>query len=485
VLDYLLTVKAFLEVTMGGTLSQPVTEKHSVDGKFGRKHYGVSEMQGWRQTMEDAYIALPEVTPEVRHCGMFAVFDGHGGDEVSKFCAKHIPEELAKLPSFQDQRYGDALKEVVFLMDDMLLDPKYEHELAQYQEDLVTEQYRLHSGDNGDPKMQALLEAFEDSEAKLLVEEENENGVEPEKDSDQIDASKEEAENDDNSKKSEPSNRVKESDEGPVQNSKVIRIINVKTVTSGEVIEKQDTASTEAEIVPGVKTMEDGSKHVVVQTVLPDNEQEHPEMEFPTNAGCTSVIALIVKNMVYVANTGDSRAIVARKALAYPLSIDHKPTLSAERNRIYKAGGYVNVQGRICDDLNLSRSIGDLRFKVDTTIGPEAQIITALPDIKEYALKQEDQFIVVACDGVWDVMSNQEVVDFVLRELKNGEKKVSAIVERLLDKCISPNLFQTNGLGGDNMTCIIVLLKAPEELQKARIAGTLKKTVNRVNRLLR
>ena len=81
-----------------------------------------------------------------------------------------------------------------------------------------------------------------------------------------------------------------------------------------------------------------------------------------------------------------------------------------ERSRIEAAGGTVNDVGgvaRVNSNLNLSRAIGDLKYKLNTSLPPEQQIITAHPDVRIFELTPEDKFFILACDGIWDVMSNQ------------------------------------------------------------------------------
>ncbi|EFX61264.1 hypothetical protein DAPPUDRAFT_16550, partial [Daphnia pulex] len=75
-------------------------------------------------------------------------------------------------------------------------------------------------------------------------------------------------------------------------------------------------------------------------------------------AGTTAIVLLVTKHRFYVANIGDSRAVLSRSDTAVPLSTDHKPDLPSERNRIEKAGGYVK-EGRVNGSLGLSRSFGD------------------------------------------------------------------------------------------------------------------------------
>ena len=107
--------------------------------------------------------------------------------------------------------------------------------------------------------------------------------------------------------------------------------------------------------------------------------------------------------------TGSSRAhACADQAIA--LSEDHKPLHETERSRIEAAGGTVNDVGgvaRVNSNLNLSRAIGDLKYKTNEALPPEKQVITAEPDVRVFELTKEDRFFVLACDGIWDVMKNQ------------------------------------------------------------------------------
>jgi serine/threonine protein phosphatase PrpC len=84
--------------------------------------------------------------------------------------------------------------------------------------------------------------------------------------------------------------------------------------------------------------------------------------------GCTANVLMIVNNLLICANAGDSRCVAAENGRAVPLSFDHKPTLKKERERIYKAGSTVNVEGRIDGNLNLSRAIGDIAHKKNTKL---------------------------------------------------------------------------------------------------------------------
>ena len=82
-------------------------------------------------------------------------------------------------------------------------------------------------------------------------------------------------------------------------------------------------------------------------------------------------------------------------------------------------------------------------------------MITAEPDITMKTLQPDDEFMILACDGVWDIMSNEEAVQFVREKLQRGMPPAQ-ICELVFDHCISDDPRQTRGLGGDNMTCVIV-----------------------------
>ncbi|KAH8372724.1 hypothetical protein KR009_004045 [Drosophila setifemur] len=173
------------------------------------------------------------------------------------------------------------------------------------------------------------------------------------------------------------------------------------------------------------------------------------------DSGCTAVVCLLHGRDLYVANAGDSRCVVSRNGRAIEMSLDHKPEDDEESSRIVKAGGRVTLDGRVNGGLNLSRALGDHAYKTNLELPAEAQMISALPDIKKLIVTPEDEFMVLACDGIWNFMSSEEVVDFVRPRIKDGNKKLSAICEELFDNCLAPNTMG-DGTGCDNMTAVIV-----------------------------
>uniref|UniRef100_A0A1A8KQJ2 Protein phosphatase 1G n=1 Tax=Nothobranchius kuhntae TaxID=321403 RepID=A0A1A8KQJ2_NOTKU len=181
-----------------------------------------------------------------------------------------------------------------------------------------------------------------------------------------------------------------------------------------------------------------------------------------SDSGTTAVVALIRGKQLIVANAGDSRCVVSEKGKAVDMSYDHKPEDELELARIKNAGGKVTMDGRVNGGLNLSRAIGDHFYKRNKSLPPEEQMISAMPDVKVLTLNEDHDFMVIACDGIWNVLSSQEVVDFISERIKPDQdgkvRALSSIVEELLDHCLAPDS-SGDGTGCDNMTCIIITLR--------------------------
>ncbi|OQV02014.1 hypothetical protein CLAIMM_07273 [Cladophialophora immunda] len=180
-------------------------------------------------------------------------------------------------------------------------------------------------------------------------------------------------------------------------------------------------------------------------------------------SGCTASVGIISKDKIWVANAGDSRTVLGVKGRAKPLSFDHKPQNEGEKARISAAGGFVDF-GRVNGNLALSRAIGDFEFKKSADLSPEQQIVTAFPDVITHEVSSDDEFLVIACDGIWDCQSSQAVVEFVRRGVA-AKQELHLICENMMDNCLASNS-ETGGVGCDNMTMIVIGLlngKSKEE----------------------
>jgi protein phosphatase 2C family protein 2/3 len=123
---------------MGQTLSEPVVEKTSEKGEDERLIYGVSAMQGWRISMEDAHTTVLDLLPSADKSkpnpdklSFFGVFDGHGGDKVALFTGENIHNIIMNQDTFKSGKYAQSLKDGFLATDNAILnDPKYEEEVS-------------------------------------------------------------------------------------------------------------------------------------------------------------------------------------------------------------------------------------------------------------------------------------------------------------------------------------------------------------------
>ncbi|XP_044487181.1 probable protein phosphatase 2C 60 isoform X1 [Mangifera indica] len=306
---------------MGVYLSHPKTEKFSEDGENESLRYGVSSMQGWRATMEDAHAAYPDLDDCT---SFFGVYDGHGGKAVSKFCAKYLHQQVLKHEAYSAGDIGTSAQKAFLRMDEMMRGQRGWRELAVL-------------GDKMD-KFSGMIEGL------------------------------------------------------------------IWCPRSSEVKDHNDDW-----------TFEEGP---------------HSGFHGPTS-GSTACVAIIRNKQLLVANAGDSRCVLSRKGQAHNLSKDHKPDLEVERDRIMKAGGYIQA-GRVNGSLNLARAIGDVEFKLNKALPAEKQIVTANPDINTIELCDDDEFLVIACDGIWDCLSSQQLVDHVRDQLATELNFLPSVREYLI-----------------------------------------------------
>lgn len=182
--------------------------------------------------------------------------------------------------------------------------------------------------------------------------------------------------------------------------------------------------------------------------------------------GSTATCMLVVDNVLYVANLGDSRAVMCRcdsdeasetrKCVTLALSKEHNPTIYEERMRIQKAGGTVR-EGRVLGVLEVSRSIGDGQYKRCGVI--------STPDIRRCQLAANDRFVILACDGLFKAFSPEEAVKYVLGiledtsttvELKEGqtesEARYDTACQRLASEAVKRGC-------ADNVTVILVSIE--------------------------
>ena len=170
--------------------------------------------------------------------------------------------------------------------------------------------------------------------------------------------------------------------------------------------------------------------------------------------GTTANIMLIRSGIIYIANVGDSLSVMYKNRKAYNLNREHQTIIESEKERVLKSGASI-VGYRINGMLNLTRAIGDLKFKSNYNLKRHEQSVISLPEITKIDNIDDIDFIIMGCDGVWDCVKRQLVCDFVDREIReNPNKNLSEILKVIFDKCVSPVWGVI--LGTDNMSCIII-----------------------------
>lgn len=183
-------------------------------------------------------------------------------------------------------------------------------------------------------------------------------------------------------------------------------------------------------------------------------------------AGCTATTILITPSEIYCANAGDSRTVACKGGNCLELSHDHKPDDPEERKRIYNANGFVE-DGRVNGMLALSRALGDFEYKSNPMFKPKDQAVTAHPDIKVIPLTNDVQYILLACDGLWDCMTSEEAIEHCNKKIYHGKfskgsTKINDLkkgVEDMVDLCCASDISSSQGIGCDNITACIVEFK--------------------------
>jgi serine/threonine protein phosphatase PrpC len=161
------------------------------------------------------------------------------------------------------------------------------------------------------------------------------------------------------------------------------------------------------------------------------------------------------KVQAFVAHVGDCRAVLCNDGVAVALTVDHKPSLKSEKARIEAAGGWVH-SGRVNGSLGVSRSFGDIQFKVFTetpgqvngvdnlqaSIWSANQQVISKPEVKHFIVEKPFEFVILACDGLWDVFDDQEAVNFVRKRLsvtRNVEKTAQELVQKAIKRGTQDN----------------------------------------------
>ena len=200
--------------------------------------------------------------------------------------------------------------------------------------------------------------------------------------------------------------------------------------------------------------------------------------EVKDQSGSCGIMAMIQNNKCIVANVGDSRLVVYRNKKVFFCSEDHKPGSNIEKERISKAGGKIyqtpslfplyqngkeiEIPWRVLPGrLSVSRTFGDVEAK-EEKFGGNKNVVVALPDITEIELNDEFNFIILGCDGIFDVLSNEEILEcvkIVLNEKNiqeiNQDVNISQLCGDFAEMIIKSSLAKDSF---DNVSCVVIAI---------------------------
>jgi len=177
-------------------------------------------------------------------------------------------------------------------------------------------------------------------------------------------------------------------------------------------------------------------------------------------SGSTAIAVIICRGIAYIANAGDCRCVVGTrvngKLSSVALSQDHKPDRPTEKARIEMEGATVS-EGRINGVLSVSRAVGDYEFKkkVSTPGQTSGDIVTVVPDVQTRVIENDDEFLFLASDGIWECVENCDEIVRRIGDLSSTSDLTLAI-EKLFDTCVS---VQPVSPGLDNMSGILIQIK--------------------------
>lgn len=387
----------------------------------------------------------------------FAVFDGHGGEEVAKYCSIYLHNTIRSHPLYKENKIKEALEQTFLSFDQTLTDPKVVNQLKQLVTDhvqtaedidaneandlrkdaeipldqLLSKQENVSSSTNegegssstSAPSGSSSSSSKEQGNGEPLASQTSENGEISS--SSAIPAECSTSENTGDPGKSESSSKKEKQSLPGLSKSNLLSMLfqedfddeddEEEEDDDEEELEEEEASSSEDEIADlddeEDSDLDDDDDDFDADALYQNSSLQKIASNMFSNSsgsgcgvesGCTANVALIRDDTLYVANIGDSRCVLSRLGQAIELSVDHKPEDDEEKLRIEKAGGKVSVDGRVNNGLNLSRAFGDHAYKVNKELSDKEQMITAWPDVKVHQLdRSQDEFMILACDGIW------------------------------------------------------------------------------------
>ncbi|KAF4620320.1 hypothetical protein D9613_000680 [Agrocybe pediades] len=347
---------------------------------------GVSEDKGTRRTMEDAHSFVVDFDA-IRGQGFFAVFDGHAGKHAAEWCGSHFHEYLLdSLHANPNLPIPDVLNQTFHAVDQTLSHMSEESD------------GKIHSGCTA---VTAFLRVEDSQGHQSFVK--------------------------------RPASPASDSSPTTPENAEPDAGGSAGSSESVGNTPKKDKSSSTSRIKKALRSIGGGSS----KTSSPPAEAAPKSSKYTSEGVDVFLPPASARYVLYSANAGDARGVLARSGRAVRLTYDHKGTDKQEAKRITDAGGFV-MSGRVNGVLAVTRSLGDSSMK---------EFVVGAPYTTETELCEDDEFLILACDGLWDVIGDQAAVDLI--HPVNDAQEAS---ETLLKHALSHHTT-------DNVTVLVVKFK--------------------------
>lgn len=365
---------------------------------------GVTENRNshYRQSMEDVHTYVANFAERL-DWGYFAIFDGHAGKQTARWCGANLHNLLYdNILKDGTMDLRENLNETFHEADDKICDAKI-------------------AGSSGCTAAVAVLRWEEEVGADAKDEETKPNeGIKSEGEK-----------KDEGTKQNGKTMKEEETKKGEDKDENLNEKPSGKLNSNNSDVEKPAGDQSSGEPGNNIEKIEGDDKD--------DNngkDDGHSDNHLDSTHPFDFIPTKRHKRMLYTANVGDSRIILSRKGHAVRLSYDHKSTDQWEQKRIVDSGG-IMLKCRVNGVLAITRALGDCYMK-NLVIGSPFTTATEITD--------EDEFLIIACDGLWDVCTDQQAVDMV-RNIKDPKKASSVLVN-----------YAINQMTTDNVTAMVIRL---------------------------
>lgn len=356
----------------------------------------------------------------------FGVFDGHGGAEAALHCAQTLHQRIAEAlsavssPAAQDKIRESFAKSQNETAAKLGTTPGIHQSVQQHL-----------SGSFSDAKLQPLADPKPLKEGKL-----------------------EEADSDDDSAVSE--------------------VLREERRASQDLPESKGAQPAPKTDMPTLAQQDDSDApcsadafQSALTTAFTKADEEFGKADNAALVGTTAVVALVGSRQLYVANCGDSRAVLSRGDVAIPLTDDHKAAREDETARVEAAGGQILFWNgvRVMGVLAVSRAIGDHCLR---------PFVIAQPEITILARKPDDELLLLASDGLWDVLTNQEACSLAKRCLRRARQRGATRQSAARIAATVLTRAAVDRGSRDNVTVVVVdLMSGPESEDLSRQPSSL------------